>query len=115
ARLGGSARRFMERMLASDGGAAVTSSARDTRSQAVHRRDNASVPSPEQQRARRLRDRPAAPVPAEPRSGISVYAASEQFRDEWILLRVTGKDEESNLAVGEVLEHTANRRKITRA
>jgi hypothetical protein len=45
----------------------------------------------------------------------SVYAASEQFRDEWILLRVTGKDEESNLAVGEVLEHTADHRKITRA
>jgi len=92
----------------------VTSSVRHSRRQTVLSRNSPSRPPTEQPapqvkaRASKLTSEAEHPV-------LSVYAASERFPGEWILLRVTGEDAETNLAIGEVVKHSPDRRDISRA
>jgi hypothetical protein len=92
----------------------MTSSSRHSHGQAVLGRDRASTLPPDQS-STRYKDHPSVPASEAEHPVLSVYAASERFVGEWILLRVTGTDEETNLAVGEVVKHSLDRRDISRA
>jgi hypothetical protein len=53
-------------------------------------------------------------VTDEPREILSLAEASARYDGEWVLLKVTAWDERHYISQGEVLEHSTNRKQITR-